>query len=201
VKLPITNLWKGFAPFKVDVENGEIDIRAANNYGRKRLGRLMSCPLRASPHTSMCSSRFKWNLQPNCLAQLLAEKRTAGAEILDLTESNPTRVGFENHSQEILDALKRPEALLYEPSARGLIVARKAISGYYEGRVDPQHIFLTASTSESYSFLFKLLTDRGDNLLFHSRAILSSNSSPVSKELSLYHTASTTRRGVLTSIP
>jgi aspartate/methionine/tyrosine aminotransferase len=43
--------------------------------------------------------------------------------------------------------------------------ARKAISGYYEGRVDPQHIFLTASTSESYSFLFKLLADRGDNLL------------------------------------
>jgi len=111
------------------------------------------------------SSRFKWNLDTNRLARLLAEKKSAGIEILDLTESNPTRVGFNCKSGDILAALASPEALIYQPQPRGIIAARNAISSYYAGSIDPQHIFLTASTSESYSFLFKLLADRGDNLL------------------------------------
>jgi aspartate/methionine/tyrosine aminotransferase len=126
------------------------------------VGRDKRCPYKIF---NVFSSRFKWSLEPNRLARLLAEKRAAGAELLDLTQSNPTRVGLESNSREILDALTQPQSLVYEPAARGLTPAREAVSAYYDHRVDPRHIFLTASTSESYSFLFKLLADRGDNLL------------------------------------
>lgn len=114
------------------------------------------------------SSRFKWNLESNQLAQLIAEKRRAGARVLDLTESNPTRAGFEFPVAEILPALAQPSAMLYEPQPRGLFVAREAVAAYYAERgfaVDQERIHLTASTSEGYSYLFKLLADQGDNVL------------------------------------
>ncbi|MBK9314382.1 MAG: pyridoxal phosphate-dependent aminotransferase [Acidobacteria bacterium] len=116
----------------------------------------------------MFSSRIKWDLAPNRLARLIAEKRARGEIILDLTESNPTRAGFEYPVKEILDALARPDSMLYEPASRGLMVAREAVSRYYAERgaaVDPDRIHLTASTSESYSWLFKLLTDFGQSVL------------------------------------
>ncbi len=116
----------------------------------------------------MFSSRFKWNLETNRLAQLIAEKRRAGARILDLTESNPTRVGFEFPADKLLPALAQAPAMLYEPQAKGLLVAREAVVAYYAERgfsVDLEHIHLTASTSEAYSFLFKLLANHGDNVL------------------------------------
>ena len=46
--------------------------------------------------------------------------------------------------------------------------AREAISLYYRDHgttVDPDQIFLTTSTSEAYSFLFRLLCDPGDEVL------------------------------------
>lgn len=116
----------------------------------------------------MFSARFKWNLEVNRLAQALAERRHSGAEILDLTESNPTRAGFVYPTDEILTALAEPHALRYEPVPQGLLTARQAVAAYYQKRgeaVDPAHICLTASTSEAYSWLFKLLADQGDNVL------------------------------------
>lgn len=116
----------------------------------------------------MFSSRIKWDLAPNRLARLIPEKRARGEAVLDLTESNPTRAGFEYPDKEILDALARPASMLYEPASRGLMVAREAVSNYYAGQglsVDPDRIHLTASTSESYSYLFKLLADFGQSVL------------------------------------
>jgi aspartate/methionine/tyrosine aminotransferase len=116
----------------------------------------------------MFSNRFKWDLESNRLARLIEEKKKSGAPILDLTESNPTRAGFDYPTEEILVALAQSAAMLYEPAPRGLIVARQAVADYYAERgfsVDPEHIHLTASTSEAYSYLFKLLADQRQSVL------------------------------------
>jgi alanine-synthesizing transaminase len=111
------------------------------------------------------SSRLRWDLAPNRLTRLLDEKRSAGAAILDLTESNPTAAGFAYPSDQILAALADPRALRYQPAAAGMPSARAAVSEYYSGRVHPGRILLTASTSEAYTFVFKLLADPGDEVL------------------------------------
>lgn len=116
----------------------------------------------------MFSNRFKWNLETNQLARLIESKRQAGTPMLDLTEANPTRAGLIYPSAEILGALAQDGALLYEPAPRGLFRAREAVAAYYAERdlhADPAHICLTASTSEAYAYLFKLLCDQGDNVL------------------------------------
>ena len=116
----------------------------------------------------MFSARFKWNLETNQLAKLIEEKKRDGVKLLDLTESNPTRCGFEYPTTELLSALSQSEAMRYDPHPRGLWSAREAVALYYQTRnqtIDPAHIFLTASTSEAYSWLFKLLTDPGDSIL------------------------------------
>jgi alanine-synthesizing transaminase len=95
----------------------------------------------------------------------LDEKRAAGAPILDLTESNPTAAGLDYPSEAIRSALGDPRSLRYEPAAAGMPAARAAVSEYYSGRVSPDRILLTASTSEAYSFVFKLLADPGDEVL------------------------------------
>jgi alanine-synthesizing transaminase len=102
----------------------------------------------------------------------LDEKRAAGAPILDLTESNPTAAGFAYPSDAILSALADPRLLHYEPAAAGMPAARAAVSEYYSGAmgsdVRPDRILLTASTSEAYAFIFKLLADSGDEVLVPS---------------------------------
>ncbi len=113
------------------------------------------------------SSRLKWDLRPNPLSARLDEKRRAGSVILDLTESNPTHAGFD-YPRSTVDALADPSALRYDPSPRGMLKAREAVARYYAARgreVAPSQILLTASTSEAYSYLFKLLTDPGDEIL------------------------------------
>jgi len=115
----------------------------------------------------MFSSRFHWDLHPNRLARLLAEKRSRGASVLDLTESNPTRAGLE-YPAEILQAFEHPGLLRYEPAPAGAGEARESVAAYYAARncpVEPERILLTASTSEAYAYLFKLLTDPGDQVL------------------------------------
>ena len=114
------------------------------------------------------SSRLRWQANPNRLAALLAEKRREGAAVLDLTESNPTRAGLVYPDGEILAALADPRSLRYDPDPRGLVSAREAVSQYYAERgvdVAASRILLTASTSEAYSYLFKLLADPGDAIL------------------------------------
>ena len=116
----------------------------------------------------MFSRRLNWDAPPNPLSLLLEEKKRAGARVLDLTESNPTRGGFHYPERAILDALADPAALRYDPDPRGLDCAREAVSRYYAQRgavVEPSQILLTASTSEAYAYLFKLLADPGDEVL------------------------------------
>ena len=115
----------------------------------------------------MFSSRFHWDFRPNRLTAALAELRRSGAQVLDLTESNPTRAGL-RYPPGLLDAFDDPRALVYEPSPVGAPAAREAVSAYYAARgiaVDPGRILLTASTSEAYAYLFKLLADPGDQAL------------------------------------
>ncbi|MEO8049749.1 MAG: pyridoxal phosphate-dependent aminotransferase [Acidobacteriota bacterium] len=114
------------------------------------------------------SSRLQWDSQPNPLSTLLTEKRREGAAILDLTESNPTRACLDYPGEELLAAFADPRALRYDPDPRGLLVARQTVSEYYAQRgveVPVSRILLTASTSEAYSYLFKLLTNPGDEIL------------------------------------
>ena len=91
--------------------------------------------------------------------------------MLDLTVSNPTECGFEYDSCAILNALSNPTALSYEPNPRGLESARRAVAGYYADRkedVSTEDIFLTTSTSEAYSYIFRTLCDPGDEVLIPS---------------------------------
>ena len=114
------------------------------------------------------SSRLHWDSRPNPLSTLLAKKRREGAAILDLTESNPTHARLDYPGDELLAALADRRALRYDPEPRGLASAREAVSEYYAARgaeVPPSRILLTASTSEAYSYLFKLLADPGDEIL------------------------------------
>ena len=113
----------------------------------------------------MFSSRLNWGIPANPLSRLLAQKRTSGAAILDLTESNPTSAGFTYPVDRILPALADPRSLCYEPAPAGILAARSAVSRYYGGKVDAGRILLTASTSEAYALLFKLLADPGDEIL------------------------------------
>ena len=88
--------------------------------------------------------------------------------MLDLTVSNPTECGFEYDSSTILNALSNPAVLSYEPNPRGLESARRAVAGYYADRkedVSTEDIFLTTSTSEAYSYIFRTLCDPGDEVL------------------------------------
>ena len=116
----------------------------------------------------MFAHRTGWRLAPNRLSLAIEEYRQQGRALLDLTESNPTRCGFNYDTEEILQALSDPRSLTYEPDAHGLLAARQAVAGYYAEQnihVDPLHIFLTTSTSEAYSYVFRLLADPGDNIL------------------------------------
>jgi aspartate/methionine/tyrosine aminotransferase len=110
-------------------------------------------------------------MAPNRLSEALAAHRAAGKPLLDLTVSNPTECGFEYDSSAILKALSNPAALSYEPNPRGLESARRAVAGYYADRkedVSAEDIFLTTSTSEAYSYVFRTLCDPGDELLIPS---------------------------------
>jgi alanine-synthesizing transaminase len=114
------------------------------------------------------SRRTAWNTSETEWAKLLRERRAAGLPILDLTASNPTRCGFNYDAEAILGALRDAAALDYNPDPKGLLHAREAVAAYYADHgaaIDPEHVLLTTSTSEAYSFLFRLLCDPGDEVL------------------------------------
>jgi aspartate/methionine/tyrosine aminotransferase len=127
----------------------------------------------------MFSERTNWRLTQNRFTQAVDEARARGAKLLDLTASNPTRVGLWYDSAAILRALGAPQSMDYDPQAKGLLSAREAVAQYYSERfvsqgsemssdvsaIDPERIVLTASTSEGYSYVFRLLCNAGDELL------------------------------------
>jgi aspartate/methionine/tyrosine aminotransferase len=116
----------------------------------------------------MFAERTRWEMEPNRLTRALAAQRAAGVAVLDLAESNPTKCGFDYDSAAILRALSNPAALTYHPDPRGLLVAREAVAKYYAARavqISCDDIFLTASTSEAYTYALRLLCDPGDSIL------------------------------------
>jgi aspartate/methionine/tyrosine aminotransferase len=116
----------------------------------------------------MFASRTNWNLKPNRLSQALERHKAGGRRLLDLSASNPTECGFNYDAPAILQALGNAESLQYRPDPRGLKSARQAVSDYYAERgehVSADDLLLTASTSEAYSFIFRLLCNPGDELL------------------------------------
>jgi len=114
------------------------------------------------------SSRLPADLRPNPISELIQATRHRGARIFDLTESNPTRAGFVYPEERILAALADPRAMSYDPNPAGIPSAREAVAGHYAERghnVHPANILITASTSEAYAYLFKLLCEPGDEVL------------------------------------
>ncbi len=113
------------------------------------------------------SERTGWNTSESELARAYRQRREAGLPIADLTASNPTRCGF-RYPASLLAALTDPRALDYDPQPRGLPAAREAVCQYYASHgvaLAPEEIVLTTSTSEAYSFLFRLLCEAGDEIL------------------------------------
>lgn len=115
----------------------------------------------------MFSTRTSWDLGENEFAVKLRAAREEGRELFDLTLSNPTHCGF-RYPENLLEPLAQPEAGAYLPEAFGMMPARSAVAAYYASHgaeIDPAQIALTTSTSEAYSFLFRLLCDPGDEVL------------------------------------
>ena len=126
----------------------------------------------------MFAERTNWRLAQNRLTEAVEAARAGKAKLLDLTVSNPTRVGLQYDDAAILAALHSPSALDYDPQAKGLLAARQAVAAYYADRngaqknaannvpdISTDRIILTTSTSEGYSFVFRLLCNAGDELL------------------------------------
>jgi alanine-synthesizing transaminase len=117
------------------------------------------------------SSRTPDDLEPNDLARLLEDQHAAGRALIDLTTANPTTAALPGAAawrERVARALAEGALVPYAPEPRGLASARAAVAGYYRARgiaLDVDRIVLTASTSEAYGFLFKLLCDPGDEVL------------------------------------
>jgi aspartate/methionine/tyrosine aminotransferase len=118
----------------------------------------------------MFSHRTDWRLTPNRFTEAQQQLRAAGQEIIDLTISNPTRAELHYDEEAIMQALIQPDALEYDPQPKGLFSARQAVTDYYrtqheEFDVDPETVVLTTSTSEGYSYVFRLLCNPDDEIL------------------------------------
>jgi len=118
----------------------------------------------------MFSRRTNWNLASNAFTKAIAEARAANQELIDLTVSNPLQAGIAPDTDAVLAALCNPEAVHYDPQPRGMVSARRAVCGYYHEAhgiydLDPDRLFLTTSTSEAYSYIFRLLANPGDEIL------------------------------------
>src|SRR6266567_6510676 len=135
---------------------------------------------------SMFSRRTSWKLDSNRFTLAHQEMLHEGREVLDLTISNPTRAGFEYDENAVLDALRNPKSLDYDPQPKGMRRSRETIAEYYKcgavpalsdrlkggsrmgapaREIDPENIVLTTSTSEGYSYVFRLLCNPEDEVL------------------------------------
>jgi alanine-synthesizing transaminase len=117
----------------------------------------------------MFSKRTNWKLTPNRFTEAQRESSISGREVLDLTISNPTRAGLRFDFESILKSLSNREAMDYDPQPKGLASARRAVAGYYREQckieIDPELLVLTTSTSEGYSYVFRLLCNPDDEVL------------------------------------
>jgi alanine-synthesizing transaminase len=118
----------------------------------------------------MFSRRTNWKLTPNRFTEAQRELRDAGREVIDLAISNPTQAGLPYDAESILKSLSNPQAMDYDPQPKGLASAREAVAAYYRERsaaseINPGTVVLTTSTSEGYSYVFRLLCNGGDEVL------------------------------------
>ncbi len=116
----------------------------------------------------MLSRRLNMDIEPNRLSLLLRRKQSADEKIIDLTVSNPTILEFKYNKKEILKAISDENLLNYITDPKGLLSARKDICNYYSDKgvkVDPESVFIVPSTSEAYSYIFKLLIDPDDEIM------------------------------------
>jgi aspartate/methionine/tyrosine aminotransferase len=130
-------------------------------------GRQSGCELFIWKRAMRFSRRTDWNTEESELARAHRRRVQAGLPVADLTASNPTRCGF-HYDSSLLAALSDPQALDYDPQPRGVVRARQAVCDYYASNgvaLSPNQIVLTTSTSEAYSFLFRLLCDPGSEIL------------------------------------
>jgi alanine-synthesizing transaminase len=113
------------------------------------------------------SSRLPSSLELNAVSRAIDAKRRGGVAFVDLTETNPTSVGFV-YPRELLEPLANPRSLEYDPQPLGLWSARAAVASDFRRRgivLSADRVALTSSTSEAYALLFKLLCDAGDAVL------------------------------------
>jgi len=113
------------------------------------------------------SRRTAWNTEESELARAHRLRVQSGLPIADLTASNPTRCGF-HYAPDLLGALADPVALDYDPQPKGSLRGQEAVCGYYADhgvQIKPEQVVLTTSTSEAYSYLFRLLCDPGNEIL------------------------------------
>jgi aspartate/methionine/tyrosine aminotransferase len=114
------------------------------------------------------SDRTAWDLTENDLTAAVRQARAQGRELLDLTVSNPTVCGFDYDELQLLAPLSHPSAIRYAADPLGMVSAREAVATYYRDHhvaVPVERLCLTTSTTEAYSFLFRLLCNPGDNVL------------------------------------
>jgi aspartate/methionine/tyrosine aminotransferase len=114
------------------------------------------------------SGRTDWDLGENDLAAAVRLRRESGGELVDLTVSNPTVCGFVYDEAVLLAPLANADGMRYAADALGMVSAREAVASYYRdlgAEVAVERICLTTSTSEGYSFLFRLLCGPGDEVL------------------------------------
>ena len=118
----------------------------------------------------MFSTRTNWHRAINDLTRVLRQVRVSGEEIFDLTVSNPTEAGIRPDPETVLGALANPDSMRYDPQPRGLLEARSAVCHYYREShrvfdLNPEQLILTTSTSEAYSYVFRLLCNPADEVL------------------------------------
>lgn len=124
--------------------------------------------------------RTDWELRPNKFSRALQNHTLSGKPLFDLTASNPPETGLRYRTEEILSAFQNPRSFEYRPDPKGMLSTRRAIIEYYDevairaataGRrhpiasILPEQIILTTSTSEAYTFAFRLLCEPGDEVL------------------------------------
>ena len=154
------NRWRHTAP----------EIRLSSSRPGRELAARYDVGSRKLLRRPMFSHRTNWPLHPNAFTRAFAEVRASGQEIFDLTVSNPTEAGVRPDHEIVLSALANPEVMHYDPQPLGLLEARKAVCHYYREShdvfdLDPERLVLTTSTSEAYSYVFRLLCNAGDEIL------------------------------------